>query len=96
MNPDALLRGTEILENRLGHSSNALKENFSFRYSKVGVLYCLNGETFLGRDALLKAIKLSPFKVKLYLILCLSVLGARIFRKVHAFRIKWRRYQLDV
>jgi len=91
MNPDALLRGTEILKSKLGHSSKALKENFSFRYCRVGVLYCLNGDLIRGRDALLKAIKLRPFKVKPYLMLCLSVLGSKNFRKVQSFRMKWYR-----
>lgn len=81
-NPEAFRQGLEIMMSKLGNSSSTLRKNYWYRFIRLGVLYCLNGETKKGRKAYYKAIRLYPLHVKPYLILCLTLLGTDVFRKV--------------
>ncbi len=61
------------------------KENPKFlsnQYLDIGILYCLTGKTQKGRQAIRRAIRLVPFRLKPYLIFGLSYLGTNLFRKV--------------
>jgi glycosyltransferase involved in cell wall biosynthesis len=57
------------------------RKNFSDRFHRLGVFYCLIGETNKGRKALLQAIRLYPFDVRYYFRLFLSLFGAKNFKK---------------
>jgi hypothetical protein len=61
-------------------------ENYSRRYSSLGINYCLSGNTKKGREALLRAIKLYPFEVRHYYNVFLSLFGADNFRKMKRLR----------
>ena len=58
-------------------------ENYSRRFANLGVLYCYSGDIDRARSAFTSAIRATPFALKVYAYLALSVLGARAFRWIH-------------
>ena len=56
-------------------------KGYSWNYLDLGIMYCLTGDTRKGRSAYVKSITLSPFQMKAYLGLCLSLLGSKVFKK---------------
>jgi glycosyltransferase involved in cell wall biosynthesis len=53
--------------------------NYSRRYSSLGTLYCYNHEAKKGRRAFAQAIKASPLTLSNYVLLGLTLLGAKGF-----------------
>jgi glycosyltransferase involved in cell wall biosynthesis len=77
------VKGLDLLATK--YASSPLSNKFySNDYLDFGILYCLSGDMYEGRKALLKAIKLSPLQLRGYFNLCLTLLGAQNFAKVKA------------
>jgi glycosyltransferase involved in cell wall biosynthesis len=77
-NLEALLKGLEIMLGKYG-SSPAFRKQCSGRYLGFGVRLCDAKQLGRGRAALWRSIALYPYRVKPYLYLGLSLLGARAF-----------------
>lgn len=90
--PEGFRRGLEILQSKLGNSHPNLKENYRYRYLRLGILYCLNGEHKKGRQAYYQAIKLFPFRLKPYGIFLLSFFGPKMLRKILSLRAEGARF----
>ena len=78
---EALRKGIEILLAKHGNSP-ALRRYLSYRYLFLGVNYCERGNARDGRGAFRNAIKLYPFGIRHYFNFCLSLLGARTFKRI--------------
>ena len=85
-NYDSMIRGMETINQKYEHFFSLDRNHFSDRYYRLGVFYCYTGEIGKGRGALLKAIRLYPFDARYYFRLCLSLLGAKNFKKAHDLR----------
>jgi glycosyltransferase involved in cell wall biosynthesis len=85
-NYDLLIQGKEDQLRRYAHLFAAERKTYSRRHLSLGVLYCCNNQTRKGREAFLKAIRLDPFNPSHYFNFGLSLLGARAFQKIKAYR----------
>jgi glycosyltransferase involved in cell wall biosynthesis len=75
------------------------KRSYSRRYAYLGLLHCLSGDTASGRKAYLKAIKLYPFRAKVYLHFCVSLLGSDAFQRLLLIKKKlraWLRSMVEI
>jgi glycosyltransferase involved in cell wall biosynthesis len=88
---DSKLSLSSNLEARIKASEGQLKKYagiiasdrryHSRRYLGLGVLYCYNGNLRKGRQSFIRAIKIHPFEPRNYFNLCLSLWGAKNFKK---------------
>jgi glycosyltransferase involved in cell wall biosynthesis len=96
-NLDVLSRGLEIVAKKYKDLPLS-KTAYSKEYMSLGVMFCLAGNAKEGRKALVKSIKMAPFRIKHYSYLCLSVLGAdnlqRLIEMKDKLRSKKRRQAL--
>jgi glycosyltransferase involved in cell wall biosynthesis len=77
------VKGLDLLATK--YASYPLSRRFySNDYLEFGIMYCLSGDMYEGRKALLRAVKLSPLQLRGYFNLCLTLLGAQNFAKVKA------------
>jgi glycosyltransferase involved in cell wall biosynthesis len=77
------VKGLDLLATKYA-SYPLSKRLYSNDYLDFGILYCLSGDMYEGRKALLRAVKLSPLQLRGYFNLCLTLFGARNFAKVKA------------
>jgi glycosyltransferase involved in cell wall biosynthesis len=77
-NPDVLMRGLEIMLSKYG-SSPLFRKECSRRYLEFGVRFGHEKQTKKARHALLKSLMLYPFRVRPYVYLSLTMLGAAAF-----------------
>jgi len=82
------LNGAEMLLKKHSKLYETNRKTYSYRYFSIGVLHCYNGNVKRGREFFLKAVKLYPFEIRYYYNLCLSLLGAKIFKKFKEVRDK--------
>ncbi len=81
-NPDALIRGLDLMLKKHGQSAS-LKRNLANYYLSLGAGFCRQGEAGKGRRSLGRAILLNPFEARNYFYFLLSMLGANWFVTVH-------------
>jgi glycosyltransferase involved in cell wall biosynthesis len=77
-NPDALIKGLEIMLSKYGSSPDFRKE-CSRRYMEFGVRFGQEKQLQKARQALLKSLGLYPYGIRAYLYLCLTILGSGAF-----------------
>ena len=78
-NLEALTKGMEIMAAKYrDYPLSYYRE----QYIDLGIMYCLAGDVYRGRKAFFKAIELSPFQLRAYLNLGLSIFGTGKFRKI--------------
>lgn len=80
------IKGKEKIIEKYKRNLLASPKAHTFHYLSLGIMYCLTGDTRKGREAYFKTLKLYPLNIKPCLYLCLSFLGAPIFKKVVEFR----------
>jgi glycosyltransferase involved in cell wall biosynthesis len=88
-NLDAQSRGLEIVVKKY-RDLPLSKTGYSKEYMSLGVMFCLAGNAKEGRKALVKSIKMAPFRIKPYSYLCLSVLGAHNLQRLIEMKDKLR------
>ncbi|MPZ76519.1 MAG: glycosyltransferase [Deltaproteobacteria bacterium] len=79
-NLEALERGLETMLRKYG-SSAAFRKSCSGRYLFFGIKFCEADQIGKGKAALLKAIRLDPYRIKPYIYFLLTLLGPKIFMK---------------
>lgn len=84
-NPDALLKGLEIMLAKHGASA-AFRKACARRYLFCGVKLCDAGRFSDGRRALRRSIALHPWAIKSYLYFALALLGPNVMSAVRARR----------
>jgi len=77
------VKGLDLLATKYA-SYPLAKRFYSSDYLDFGIMYCLSGDMYEGRKALLRAIKLSPLQLRGYFNLFLTLFGAQNFAKVKA------------
>ena len=77
------VKGLDLLATKYA-SYPLAKRFYSSDYLDFGIMYCLSGDMYEGRRALLRAVKLSPLQLRGYFNLCLTLFGAQNFAKVKA------------
>ena len=77
-NLEALTRGLEIMADKYG-SFPTFRKQCGSRYLEFGVRFCEASQIERGRLALLKSIRLYPYRIKPYLYLGLALFGPRLF-----------------
>jgi glycosyltransferase involved in cell wall biosynthesis len=82
-NPVARAKGLAIMKAKYQRAGSPISSRyFGNVYSDLGISYCLAGDTKVGRKAFAEAIRSAPTHIRGYLNLCLSLLGAKNFRRV--------------
>lgn len=84
----AVIAGMETLFKRYEQFFSLNKGGYCKYLMHLGILYCYVGNIKKSREALLKAIRLSPFQLRTYVNLGLSLLGASKFTLLRELRIK--------
>jgi glycosyltransferase involved in cell wall biosynthesis len=79
-NLGAAISGYEALLQKYGQLFRQDPKEYHRRSCRLGVLYCLDGNTKKGRMILLEAIKIYPQGVKAYCVFLLSLFGTLGFR----------------
>jgi glycosyltransferase involved in cell wall biosynthesis len=85
-NPELRTQGLEIMIGKLGTKSFILRKNYCYRYIRIGMLFCFQGQTRKGRRAFYQAIRMCPYGLRSYLMLILSFFGGDVFRKIIEMR----------
>jgi glycosyltransferase involved in cell wall biosynthesis len=85
-NYEKKIRGLEALYKKHHNLFKLNPKNYSRKYLNLGVHYCYNGEPHKGRKAFKKAMRMNPFEIRNYFNFCLSLLGAKRFRKIKKFK----------
>lgn len=80
-NYDVVIRDLERRLEKQAQLYGSNRKAFSYRYLELGQLYCYTGKTKEGRQALITAIGLYPFKARPYYNLCLALLGAANYKR---------------
>jgi glycosyltransferase involved in cell wall biosynthesis len=83
---EKVIKGSEILISKYDKLFARNRKSYSHFYLSLGVLYCYSGNIARGREVLLTAIKIYPFELRHYFNLCLSLLGARNFKKLKTLK----------
>jgi glycosyltransferase involved in cell wall biosynthesis len=86
-NLEALTRGLEIMVEKYG-SFPTFRKQCSGRYLEFGVRFCEASQLGKGRLAILKSIRLYPYRIKPYLYLGLALFGPRLFTIVQEKKTK--------
>jgi glycosyltransferase involved in cell wall biosynthesis len=86
-NLEALTRGLEIMVEKYG-SVPTFRKQCSGRYLEFGVRFCEASQMGRGRLAILKSIRLYPYRIKPYLYLGLALFGPRLFTIVQEKKAK--------
>ncbi len=82
-NWDIQIRGSEKILNKYSKSFAVNPESLCSQYYKLGKLYFLNRNSLMGRRFFLKALKLNPAQIRIYLIIFLSyVAGGYLHKKL--------------
>ena len=77
-NLEALTRGLEIMVDKYG-SFPTFRKQCGSRYLAFGLRFCEASQMGKGRLALLKSVRLYPYRIKPYLYLGLAMCGLRLF-----------------
>jgi hypothetical protein len=85
-----MIAGIERILEKHGTFFMLNKSSYSRRYSELGLLYCLSGDTASGKRAFLRAIRVYPLRAKVYLHFCLSLLGADVFQRLALMKKRLR------
>jgi glycosyltransferase involved in cell wall biosynthesis len=82
--------GREALIRKYGPAITLDNKGYSRWLKELGILYYLSGDKKKGKAALLQAIKLSPYSIQRYGVLCLCMLGVQVFNRVLVLRRAFR------
>jgi glycosyltransferase involved in cell wall biosynthesis len=85
-NYSLMISGIEAQMKKYSRLFGLNSRGFSRRYSVLGIYHCYNGDPAKGRQALWDAIKLYPFEIRHYYNFCLSLLGAKTFKRIKMLR----------
>jgi hypothetical protein len=88
-NYQARIKATEAQLKKYSEIIALDSRHYSRRYLGLGVLHCYNGNVRKGRESFLRGIKINPFEPRNYFNLCLSVLGAKNFKKWKRLKETW-------
>ena len=87
-NHERIIRGMEILFKKHDDFFKKNPKEYGKEYLNLGIHYCCNGEMQKGRKAFSKAIRMSPFDIRNYFYLSLSLLGSERFEKLKKMKEK--------
>jgi glycosyltransferase involved in cell wall biosynthesis len=82
------IRGIEILFEKHDEFFKSNPRSYAQQYLNLGVFYCYNGEVQKGRKAFKQSIRMNPFEISNYFNFCLSLLGAKRFKKIKKVKEK--------
>ncbi len=86
LNYQKVISGLELLLSKHKDLYSQNKKAYSDYTLGLGIFYCYNGNTTMGRMSFIEAIKLNPANIKHYYNFALSLLGARAFMKIKIHR----------
>jgi len=81
-NLDLVIKGKEAWLRKYHQWVQQDSQEYSSQYCSLGLMYCLNGDFSKGRTAILDAIKIYPWNLKLYASFCATFLGTVGFGKL--------------
>lgn len=88
-NDKKLIKGLERLISKYQEQYNANSRAYSNQQFKLGIVYCNSGNMKEGRRAIIKAIQLNPYDIRLYYNLIISTFGTNTFKRIKEIRTKY-------
>lgn len=88
-NDKKLIKGLERLISKYQKQYNANSRAYSNQQFKLGIVYCNSGNMKEGRRAIIKAIQMNPYDIRLYYNLVISTFGTNAFKRIKEIRTKY-------
>jgi glycosyltransferase involved in cell wall biosynthesis len=88
-NDKKLIKGLERLMSKYQEQYNANSRAYSNQQFKLGIVYCNSGNMKEGRRAIIKAIQLNPYDMRLYYNLFISTFGTNTFKRIKEIKTKY-------
>jgi glycosyltransferase involved in cell wall biosynthesis len=85
---NVMIRGKEAQLQKHAQLFAANRKNYGAIYLDLGVLYCYTNNVKKGREAFLRAIVIYPCELRCYFNYCISLFGARNFKRLKEIKAK--------
>jgi glycosyltransferase involved in cell wall biosynthesis len=79
------IKGRELILEKYRQDFEHHRKAHGYGYQVLGETYCYDGNVEKGREAFLKSMRIYPFEIRCYILLGLSLLGAKKFKASKEF-----------